>query len=108
MAVYAFYVSVNTLAGKRYLRDAFIDEKHMEIKVDDIYELEVVAFSESMLNLNNTAGICYFQCCTEQSYLNFKYLVRNLLEEESFKISSAEKYCCDSEFVTGFVLWRLD
>ena len=108
MAVFGFYVSLNTMNGKKHLREVFINLKRMEMKVNDIYELEVVAFSESVMNLNNCAGICYFQCRTEQSYLNLKYLVRELLEDESYKISSVEKYCCDSEFVKGFIIWRMD
>ena len=108
MASNACYVRMNTLLGKRIIRDGFIDLKRMELKIDDIYELEVFACSESVINLDKNMGICYFQCHSESSYLNLVHLVRTLLDEESYKISCAEKYCCDSEFSKGYILWRLN
>lgn len=99
---------VNSRGAKCLLLTCFVDMKRMESKIDDVYDIETFAFSESIFKDSDDVTTCYFQCSSVHVFNSLRSMIRILLENHSYSFINCEKYNIDCELSKGYVVWRLN
>ena len=80
----------------------------MELQFDEVCEVKVFACSHSLMtNDDEHAGVCYLESNTCLANRALKSLIAEVLYDKEYEIIDKSNYCCDTEFMKGFMVWQV-
>ena len=80
----------------------------MELEFDAVFKVKVFACSHFLMtNDDEHAGVCYLECDTCLANTALKSLLAEVLQDKEYEIVDKSNYCCDTEFMKGFILCQI-
>ena len=110
MSATACYLFLKDKESKDIFCASFLDMNMMQLKFDKIFEVCMLGCSYSVFTEEDDdhAGVCYIECCSHTAYIAMRSLLYEVLYDYNFDLVEKDEYCCDTEFLKGFVLWQVE